>query len=78
MTAYHPELRTASRALPARPATIDIAGSDWPVYKLEALVAGLLAGLALALIVGSAQFAVLAAAAVGSVVWAAGLIRERS
>ncbi|NEW41536.1 hypothetical protein GV794_09265 [Nocardia cyriacigeorgica] len=78
MTAYHPELRATSRALPARPATIDIAGSAWPVYKLEALVAGVLAGLALALIVGSGQVAVLAAAAVTSLVWIVGLVRARS
>ncbi|MFE3444833.1 hypothetical protein ACFXNW_17525 [Nocardia sp. NPDC059180] len=78
MTAYHPELRDTSRALPARPASIDIAGSAWPVYKLEALVAGLLAGLALALIVGSAQVAVLAAAAVSSLVWVVGLVRAHS
>ncbi|TLF81075.1 hypothetical protein [Nocardia cyriacigeorgica] len=77
MTASYPELRAASRPLPARPAVIDLAGSAWPVYKLEALAAGLATLLALALIVGSAQVAVLAAAAVGSLVWITGLIRAR-
>lgn len=56
---------------------IDLAGSAWPVYKLEALAAGLATLLALALIVGSAQVAVLAAAAVGSLVWITGLLRAR-
>ncbi|WP_040795464.1 MAPEG family protein [Nocardia higoensis] len=47
--------------------TVDIAGSAWPVYKLEAVVAGLAIALVLGLMTGSAQVAVLAAAAVASV-----------
>ncbi|HLS75929.1 MAG TPA: hypothetical protein VK083_03940 [Nocardia sp.] len=47
--------------------TVDIAGSPWPVYKLEALVAGLAVAAVLGLLTGSAQVAVLAAAAVASV-----------
>ncbi|MBF6289399.1 hypothetical protein [Nocardia cyriacigeorgica] len=77
MTASYPHIRAASRTLPARPAAIDIAGSAWPVYKLEALAAGLATLLALALIVGSAQVAVLAAAAVASLVWIGGILRTR-
>jgi len=46
--------------------TVDLAGSAWPVYKLEAVAAGLAIALVLGLITGSAQVAVLAAAAVAS------------
>nr|WP_280451928.1 hypothetical protein [Nocardia cyriacigeorgica] len=63
--------------MPARPAVNDLAGSARPVYKLEAHAARLATLLALALIVGSAQVAVLAAAAVGSLVWITGLGRGR-
>lgn len=59
----------------ARRATVDIAGSAWPVYKLDALAAGLVTCLILALITGSPQFAVLAA--VGATRWIAGLILAR-
>ncbi|QIS02881.1 hypothetical protein F5X71_11645 [Nocardia brasiliensis] len=61
----------------ARRATVDIAGSAWPVYKLDALAAGLVTCLILALITGSPQLAVLAAAAVGATRWIAGLILAR-
>jgi hypothetical protein len=39
----------------AASATVDIAGSAWPVYKLEALVAALVVGALLLLIIGSPQ-----------------------
>lgn len=56
------------------PATIDIAGSAWPVYKLEALAAALVVGALLLLITGSAQVAVLSAAGVAAVRWAFGAV----
>lgn len=62
---------------PARGATIDIAGSAWPVYKLDAVVVGLVACLLLALITGSLQLAVLAAAALGTAWWVGGLAAAR-
>ncbi|MBF6358347.1 hypothetical protein IU449_28000 [Nocardia higoensis] len=57
--------------------TVDIAGSAWPVYKLEAVVAGLAIALVLGLVTGSAQVAVLAAAAVASVRAACALAGSR-
>ncbi|MGY2011205.1 hypothetical protein ACW9HR_18165 [Nocardia gipuzkoensis] len=62
---------------PARSATIDIAGSAWPVYKLDALFVGLAAFLVLALITGSLQIAVLVAAALGAARWLIGLASVR-
>ncbi|APE34127.1 hypothetical protein BOX37_09295 [Nocardia mangyaensis] len=59
----------------AASATVDIAGSAWPVYKLEALVAGLVVGALLLLVVGSAQTAVLVGAAVAAVRWIIGATR---
>lgn len=50
-------------------ATVDVAGTLWPVFKLEAIAAGLLVLLIAGLIVGSAQVAVLAAAATGTATW---------
>ncbi|WP_043650184.1 hypothetical protein [Nocardia thailandica] len=60
---------------PEAPATIDIAGSAWPVYKLEALAAGLIVCALLGLITCSAQLAVLAAAGVAALRWAFGAAR---
>jgi hypothetical protein len=54
------------------PAVVDIAGSRWPVYKLEALVAGLLTFLVPAVVLGSAQIGVLLGGAVGALLWALG------
>ncbi|MEU6562181.1 hypothetical protein [Nocardia nova] len=68
MTVAAPISRTAHRA--AR--TVTVAGVPWPVYKLEALGLGLTIALVLALITGSAQLAVLAAAAVAGIRWIAG------
>ncbi|MQY21242.1 hypothetical protein [Nocardia macrotermitis] len=56
---------------------VDIAGVRWPVYKLEALALGLFVALALVLITGSAQLAVLVAAAVAAVRWAVAVIGPR-
>ncbi|MFI5716689.1 hypothetical protein [Nocardia sp. NPDC051750] len=69
MTASHTlDTRDAVRA----GAEIDIAGSRWPVYKLEALAAGLLALVAAALVLGSPQAGVLLGATVGAVLWTLG------
>ncbi|MGF6881112.1 hypothetical protein ABIA39_000992 [Nocardia sp. GAS34] len=57
--------------------TVDIAGTRWPVYKLEALGLGLLTCVLLVLIVGSPQVAVLAAAAVGALRWSVALLVSR-
>lgn len=62
----------------AAPATVDIAGSAWPVYKLEALVAALVVAALLLLIIGSPQVAVLAGAAVATVRWTIGATRVAS
>lgn len=59
----------------AASATVDIAGSAWPVYKLEALVAGLVVGALLLLVVGTPQTAVLVGAAVATVRWIIGATR---
>ncbi|WP_433714764.1 hypothetical protein ACQP2U_12255 [Nocardia sp. CA-084685] len=58
--------------LPARRTVIDIAGSAWPIYKLEAIALALVICLLLALIIGSLQIAVLVAAGVGTGRWVFG------
>ncbi|WP_433756039.1 hypothetical protein [Nocardia sp. CA-135398] len=60
--------------LQARPTAVDIAGSAWPMYKLEAIALGLVICLVLALITGSLQVAVLVAAAVGTGRWVVGRV----
>lgn len=59
------------------PSSVDIAGTAWPVYKLEALAAALVTGVLLGLILGSPQVAVLAAAAVAAVRWIVGAYAAR-
>ncbi len=49
--------------------TVDIAGTAWPLYKLEALGAGLLVFLTVLTVTQTLQPAVLAAAAATVVVW---------
>lgn len=61
-----------------RPASVDVAGTAWPLYKLEALVAAVLVLLALFAITADAQTAVLTAAATATVVWWARLLHYRS
>ncbi|WP_039823807.1 hypothetical protein [Nocardia testacea] len=63
---------TAPRAAVRGAAAVDIAGSRWPVYKLEALVMGLLVFLVAAAVLGSTQAGVLLGAAVGAVLWTTG------
>ncbi|MGN5240562.1 MULTISPECIES: hypothetical protein [unclassified Rhodococcus (in: high G+C Gram-positive bacteria)] len=53
----------------ARVAGVDIAGTEWPLYKLEALAVGALLLIALFVITGTAQIAVLTAAAATTVTW---------
>ncbi|MFR9753100.1 hypothetical protein ACL02S_18975 [Nocardia sp. 004] len=60
----------------ARAATLDIAGSAWPVYKLDALVIGLATCLVLVLITGSPQIAVLVATGAGAVRWLIGQVAD--
>ena len=50
---------------------VSIAGVPWPVYKLLALVIGLLVLVIVAVATGSAAPSVLAAAAAGTAVWVA-------
>lgn len=59
------------------PSSVDIAGTAWPVYKLEALVAGLVTCLILALITGSAQLGVLIGAAILVTRWSIGYATTR-
>ncbi|NMN94917.1 hypothetical protein [Antrihabitans stalactiti] len=56
--------------------TVDIAGTAWPVYKLEAIAAGLAVFLVAMLIVGSMQVAVLGASALAAGVWLVGSVRQ--
>ena len=53
----------------ARESHIDIAGTAWPMYKLEAVAAGLIVLLVLFVVTGTAQTAVLTAAAATTLVW---------
>jgi hypothetical protein len=64
-----------SRGVGAR--TVDIAGVQWPMFKLEALAFGVLTCLVLFLVIGSPQVAVLAGAAVAALRWFAVLIVRR-
>lgn len=72
MAVVHPTQVSAPRA-----ASVDIAGTRWPVFKLEALAAGLIVALLLVLITASPQIAVLAGASVAAVRWIAGAISVR-
>ncbi|ONM46845.1 hypothetical protein [Nocardia donostiensis] len=76
MAVRHSVPARALGASRARNTTCVIAGVTWPVYKLEALAAGLLTLLALGLITASAQTAVLTAASVAALVWFAGQWRR--
>src|SRR5574340_46455 len=48
---------------------VDLAGTNWPLYKLEALAAGVAVLVGALLVTGTAQTAVLTAAAVTTGVW---------
>lgn len=58
-----------SRPSRTRGAAIDIAGTAWPMYKIEALVAALLVFLTVLVVTQAMQSAVLVAAGVAVVVW---------
>ncbi|WP_072688545.1 hypothetical protein [Rhodococcus marinonascens] len=49
--------------------TVDIAGTDWPIHKLEALCVALLAFVLVLVVTQTLQAAVLTAAAIAVVVW---------
>ncbi|MEU8894222.1 hypothetical protein [Nocardia sp. NPDC048505] len=61
----------------AHPHTVDIAGTAWPLYKLEALAAGVLVAVVLAVVTGAPQVAVLLGAALAVVRWTAGSLGAR-
>lgn len=69
-------------SLTARPRTkvnaVDIAGTAWPVYKIEALVLGALVFLGALALTTSLQTSVLASAAATVVTWWTLLIVEAS
>ncbi len=60
-----------------RPDTIDIADVAWPVYKVEALVLGLLVFVGALALTTSLHFAVLSGAAATLVTWWTLLVVER-
>ncbi|WP_067573423.1 hypothetical protein [Nocardia acidivorans] len=72
MTVVHP---TQMRRRRARLATVTIAGTAWPVFKLEALAVAVLLALTLLLITGSAQLAVLAGATAAALRWIIAIAR---
>lgn len=51
------------------PRTVDLAGTAWPLYKLEALAAGLLVFLGAVALTMPLQVAVLGGAAAAVVIW---------
>ena len=59
-------------------AAVPIAGVPWPVYKLLALAAGLVALVLVGIVTASAAPAVLTAAAVTTVVWLVFGLRRQS
>ncbi|PQP25635.1 hypothetical protein [Rhodococcus opacus] len=59
--------REIRRSSPAR--TVDLAGTEWPLYKLEALAVALLVFVTILVVTQTLQAAVLTAAAVAVVVW---------
>ncbi|MEV6070811.1 hypothetical protein AB0L82_30075 [Nocardia sp. NPDC052001] len=73
MAVVHP---TQMHRTPVRVATVNIAGTAWPLFKLEALAAGLVIALVLLLVTGSAQTAVLAGATVMAIRWVVAIVRK--
>ncbi|MGW4356274.1 hypothetical protein ACWELJ_29720 [Nocardia sp. NPDC004582] len=73
MAVVHP---TDTERVASRVAAVDIAGTAWPVFKLEALFAGVVVAVTLALITGSAQAAVLGAAVIAALRWIAGSVQR--
>ncbi|MGA9871856.1 MAG: hypothetical protein WBQ44_12040 [Rhodococcus sp. (in: high G+C Gram-positive bacteria)] len=73
MTSTVPSTRAPRRT---RLATVDIAGTAWPVYKVEAIVVGVLVFLGVLASTASIQTAVLASAAATVVAWWSLLLHE--
>ncbi|OUS96585.1 hypothetical protein [Rhodococcus sp. NCIMB 12038] len=59
--------RDVSRSTQSR--TVDLAGTEWPLYKLEALAVALLVFVTILVVTQTLQAAVLTAAAAAVVVW---------
>lgn len=70
-------VRNTSTRLRSRVSTVDIAGIAWPVYKVEALVLGVLVFLGALALTTSLQVAVLSSAASTVVAWWALLLAEK-
>ncbi|GAA5059110.1 hypothetical protein [Nocardia callitridis] len=78
MAVVHPSVTDSSGVRgSSRAHSIAIAGSAWPMFKLEALVAGIVVCAVLGLVTGSAQAAVLVGATVAMVRWVLGRARAR-
>ncbi|MET4614441.1 Flp pilus assembly protein TadB [Rhodococcus sp. PvR044] len=60
---------TPHRSARGRGTSVNLAGTEWPLYKLEALAVGLLVFVALLAITQTMQPAVLVAAAATVAVW---------
>ncbi|MFH5210794.1 hypothetical protein ACHIPZ_21695 [Antrihabitans sp. NCIMB 15449] len=58
--------------------TLSIAGTEWPLFKLEALAAGLLVLMLVFLVTQAPPVAVLSATAASVVVWIVGSYRHAS
>jgi Flp pilus assembly protein TadB len=69
-------MTTVERPVQRTGAGVELAGTVWPLFKLEALAAGVLVLFVVALITASAQTAVLTAAAVATVFWVLGAARN--
>lgn len=72
MTAVHPSSFGAPRVRGAespRSASVELAGTAWPLFKLEALALGFVALLVLLLVTGSAATAVLGGAGLAAARW---------
>ncbi len=61
-----------------RPAAVDIAGTAWPIYKLEAIAAGLVVFFVALVVLQSLQIAVLGAAVIATAVWVMRPLRRTS
>ncbi|BAH49043.1 hypothetical protein [Rhodococcus opacus] len=67
MTTHDAGMRRDVHRSPAR--TVDLAGTEWPLYKLEALAVALLVFVTILVVTQTLQAAVLTAAAAAVVVW---------
>lgn len=65
-----------SESSPAGTRGVEVAGTVWPLFKLEALAVAVVVFLLTLVIVSTLQVAVLGGAAAGTVVWVAGLVYQ--